>query len=391
MFRSFSPNNVFLLDFTEVLQLRTAFIHQILLMLKVTFNNKHAVFYNLLKSEVDKYFQENKIKKTGNWKLFLKTGILVPCAIAIYILLLTHDSSIFETVLLGGLFGFTLASIGFNIMHDACHGSYSSRKRVNEIFGLTMNALGGNAFIWKQKHNIIHHTYTNIDGMDDDIAISSLIRQCPTQKWFPVHRIQHLYLPLAYSITSLAWTFGTDFMKYFSGKVVSAGIKNMNLREHVIFWASKLLCVGAYILVPLFLKGWFFWLLFFASMHFVLGLTLAFVFQLAHVVEHTEFEVITTDSKMIETEWAVYQVKATSNFAVNNKIISWFVGGLNFQVEHHLFPRISHVHYPAISKIVRNACHAHGIPYHDFPSMRSAIISHFKLMKQLGKRPLPSF
>jgi len=357
-------------------------------MSKVTFNNKNAVFYSFLKSEVDNYFEKRQLKKTGNWKLFLKTAILLPSAIFLYIFLLAVDCPVIVLVLLSGLLGFILASIGFNIMHDACHGSYSSRKGVNEIFGLTMNALGGNAFIWKQKHNIIHHTYTNIDGMDDDIAKSPLIRQCSTQKWFPIHRIQHLYLPLVYSITTVAWTFVTDFMKYFSGKVVSTGIKNMNRREHVIFWISKFLTIGAYILVPLLLKGWFFWLLFFASMHLVFGLTLAFVFQLAHVVEHTEFEVATTDPKMIETEWAIYQLKTTSNFAMNNKIISWFVGGLNFQVEHHLFPRISHVHYPAISKIVRDACHVHGVPYHHFPSMQSAIISHFKFMKQLGKRPL---
>lgn len=355
---------------------------------QITFNNKHSVFYNFLKSEVDRYFQEKKIRKTGDWRLFLKTAILVPCAITMYILVLVYNSSIPETILIGGLLGLILACIGFNIMHDACHGSYSKYKRINDLLGLTMNALGGNAFIWKQKHNIIHHTYTNIDGMDDDIAKSPLIRQCQTQKWFRIHQIQHLYLPLVYSITSLAWTFITDFMKYFSGRVVSTGIKNMNTKEHVIFWASKVLTIGVYILIPLLLKGWLFWLLFFISMHLVCGLTLAFVFQLAHVVEHTEFEVVEADPKTIETEWAVYQVKTTSNFATDNKIVSWLVGGLNFQVEHHLFPRVSHVHYPAISKIVRNACDVHGLPYHHFPSMRSAVISHFKLMKQLGKRPL---
>jgi linoleoyl-CoA desaturase len=355
---------------------------------KITFNNKHSAFYNFLKSEVDKYFQEKKITRTGDWRLFLKTAILIPCAITMYILVLVYDSSIPVTMLIGGLLGFMLACIGFNIMHDACHGSYSKYKRINDLFGLTMNALGGNAFIWKQKHNIIHHTYTNIDGMDDDIAKSPLIRQCQTQKWVPVHRIQHLYLPLVYSITTLAWTFITDFLKYFSGKVVSTGIKNMNAKEHAIFWVSKVLTIGVYILIPLLVKGWMFWLLFFLSMHLVFGLTLAFVFQLAHVVEHTEFEVVEADPKMIETEWAVHQVKTTSNFAMNNKIVSWLVGGLNFQVEHHLFPRVSHIHYPAISKIVRNACEIHGLPYHHFPSMGSAIISHFKLMKELGKRPV---
>lgn len=356
---------------------------------KVTFNNKHSVFYNYLKAEVDKYFQEKKIKKTGNWKLFLKTGILIPCAIGLYVLLLIYDRSILETVLISGLLGFTLASIGFNIMHDACHGSYSRYKKVNEVFGLTMNALGGNAFIWKQKHNIIHHTYTNIDGMDDDIAKSPVIRQCQTQKWVPIHRVQHLYLPLVYSITTLAWIFITDFMKYFKGKVVSTGIKNMDRKEHFIFWLSKLLCIGVYILVPIFIHGWLFWLIYFTSMHLVFGLTLAFVFQLAHVVEHTEFEVVTADPKTIESEWAVHQLRTTSNFATQNKIVSWFVGGLNFQVEHHLFPRVSHVHYPAISKIVQRACLLHGLPYHQFPTMSSAIMSHFRVMKELGKRPFP--
>ena len=280
---------------------------------KVTFKNNPSLFYDFLRSEVDSYFKEKRIRKTGNWKLFLKTGILIPCAILIYVFLLAHHGSSFETILISGLFGFILASIGFNIMHDACHGSYSSNKKINEIFGLTMNALGGNAFIWKQKHNIVHHTYTNIDGMDDDIAKSPLIRMCQTQKWFPIHRVQHLYLPLVYSITTIAWTFLTDFMKYFSGKVVSTGIKNMSRKEHLIFWISKILCAGVYILLPLFLKGWLFWLLFFTSMHLVFGLTLAFVFQLAHVVEHTEFEVAkATDPTTIEKEWAVHQIKTTS-------------------------------------------------------------------------------
>jgi linoleoyl-CoA desaturase len=336
---------------------------------------------------VEKYFQQKHVRKTGNWKLFLKTGILIPSAILIFIFLLVFHWPITGLILMSGLLGFVLASIGFNIMHDACHGSYSKHKWLNEMMGLTMNALGSNAFIWKQKHNIIHHTYTNIDGLDDDIAKSPIIRQCETQKWLPMHRIQHLYIPLVYSISTLAWTFATDFIKYFSGKVKNTGLKDMDVKEHIIFWISKVLCIGVYILLPLFLKGWFFWLIYYASMHVVFGLTLAFVFQLAHVVEHTEFETTVDDPKVIETEWAVYQVKTTSNFATNNKIISWIVGGLNFQIEHHLFPRISHIHYPAISKIVKRVCELHGIPYHQFPTLSSAIMSHFRFMKQMGKKP----
>src|SRR5215510_2227071 len=186
---------------------------------KVTFNNKSRNFYNTLKVEVENYFAQKKIKRTGNWKLFLKTGILIPSAILIYTFLLVFNWSVVGIILMSGLLGIAMASIGFNVMHDACHGSYSSRKWVNQTLGFSLNMLGGNAFLWKQKHNVIHHTYTNVDGVDDDISFSRLVRSCETQKWMPVHRIQHLYIPVLYSLTSFAWTFGTDFLKYFSRKV----------------------------------------------------------------------------------------------------------------------------------------------------------------------------
>src|SRR6185369_4517016 len=179
-------------------------------MSKVTFNNKNSVFFTALKTEVEQYFRQQKIKRTGNWKLYIKPGILIPSAIALYIILLLLPMSSIVGIFLCAVLGFVLASIGFNVMHDACHGSFSSRKWVNNLFGYTLNALGGNEFFWRQKHNIIHHTYTNIDGMDDDIAKSPVIRQCDTQKWLAFHRVQHIYLPLVYAITSLAWTFIMD-------------------------------------------------------------------------------------------------------------------------------------------------------------------------------------
>jgi linoleoyl-CoA desaturase len=356
-------------------------------MAKVTFNNKNNAFYTVLKSEVEKYFQQKKIKKTGNWKLYIKSGILIPSAIGLYISLLVFPMSALLALVLCAILGFVLASVGFNVMHDACHGSFSSKKWVNETFGHTLNALGGNAFIWKFKHNIIHHTYTNVDGVDDDIAKSPLMRQCTTQKWVPAHRFQHIYVVLVYAISSFAWVFMMDFNKYFSQRIVSTPLQKMSTKEHIIFWLSKALYVFFYILIPVYFVGWGPWAIGFAVMHVTLGFTLAIVFQLAHVVEHVEFEIATTDPKVIENEWAVYQVKTTANFAPRNKIVSWFVGGLNFQVEHHLFPRVSHVHYPALRKIVKSTCEKFNMPYHEFPTMVSAVASHFRMMKFLGKKP----
>ena len=355
---------------------------------QVTFNNRNAAFHAALKRNVEQYFKAKAMKSTGNWKLYLKSGVLIPSAVMIYISLLFFNVAALPAIFLSSVLGLILASIGFNVMHDACHGSYSSHGWINNMMSLSLNALGGNAFIWKFKHNVIHHTYTNVDGVDDDIAKSPLMRQCSTQKWVPAHRFQHVYVVLIYAISSFAWVVLMDFNKYFKGKVFRTALQKMSGREHAIFWMSKVFYVLFYVLIPVFFVGWKSWAIGFTCMHLTMGLTLDLVFQLAHVVEHAGFEHVDEgDTIKIQEEWAVYQVKTTANFAPKNKIVSWFVGGLNYQVEHHLFPRVSHVHYPAISKIVKQICADFNISYNEFPTMRQAIFSHFKMMKQLGARP----
>ncbi len=357
-------------------------------MAKVTFNNKKSVFYNTLKFNVDQYFTANNIKKTGDWRLYSKTIILIPTALFLYIFLLTVSLPAILAVTLCAILGLVLASIGFNVMHDACHGSYSSKKWVNEVLGLTLNALGGNAFIWKFKHNIIHHTYTNVDGIDDDIAKSPIMRQCTTQKWMPAHRFQHIYVVLVYAISSIAWVAIMDFTKYFTQRIVSTTLQKMSIKEHVIFWLSKALYALFYVAIPIYFVGAGRWAIGYISMEVTLGLILALVFQLAHVVEHAEFETAGIEPMLIENEWAAHQVKTTVNFAPRNRLINWYVGGLNYQVEHHLFPRISHVHYPAISNIVKKTCEQYNLPYNTIPTMSKSIASHFRMMKKLGEKPI---
>jgi linoleoyl-CoA desaturase len=355
---------------------------------RVTFNNRNRLFYIDVKTEVDKYFQQQQIKPSGNIHLYTKTVVLISSAVALYVLLLSVSIPAWAAIIMCATLGFILASIGFNVMHDACHGSYSSRKWVNELLGYSLNALGGNAFIWKFKHNIIHHTYTNVDGVDDDIAKSPLMRQCGSQKWVPAHRFQHIYVVLVYAISSFAWVAMMDFNKYFKRKVYTTELQKMSLKEHLIFWASKLLYVAFYVVIPILAVGTFKWFIGFTVMHLVMGFTLAIVFQLAHVVEDIEFVHVSEDAVQIENEWAVHQVKTTANFDRGNKLLSWFVGGLNFQIEHHLFPRVSHVHYPAISKIVEAKCKEHQLPYLVNKTFFKAVASHFRMMYQLGKPPV---
>jgi linoleoyl-CoA desaturase len=354
-------------------------------MAKVTFNNNGQVFFGSLKKSVDQYFTTNNLKKTGNWQLYSKAAILFPLAFAIYIYLLSASYAPAVGIGLCLVLGFVLVSIAFNVMHDACHGSYSSRKWVNELLSLTMNALGSNAFIWKIKHNVVHHTYTNVDGLDDDIAKSPVLRLCPTQQWKPAHRFQHIYMFLVYSLSTILWLLLTDMMKYFSRKIVVTEMK-ISLKEHIIFWVSKALYIFFYAVIPILLVGWQAWLIGYLVVNVTMGITISVVFQLAHVVEKTTFEEAGDHNKQIDTEWAIHELQTTANFAPESKAISWFVGGLNFQVEHHLFPRISHVHYPAISKIVKDHCAKFNIPYHYYPTMTEAVASHVRVMKQLGKK-----
>jgi linoleoyl-CoA desaturase len=358
-------------------------------MSKVTFSNSHPTFFPSLKDAVDAYFDTHQLSRTGNWKLYLKAEILVPLAMAIYLFLLLGSYSTLAGLALCIVLGLILVSIAFNVMHDACHGSYSKKKWVNDLMGLTMNALGSNAFIWKIKHNVIHHTYTNVDGLDDDIANGPFLRHCATQRWRPLHRYQFIYMFFLYAISTLVWMFVFDFAKYFARKIHTTPIKTINTKEHILFWLSKALYVFFYALVPIYFLGWQAWLIGFLMLHVIMGLVLSIVFQLAHVVEKTSFESVGDTPKLIESEWAVHEVMTTADFAPGNKVISWFVGGLNYQVEHHLFPRICHIHYPALSKIVREQCMRFHLPYHSYSGMGQAIISHVRVMKQLGKRPCP--
>jgi linoleoyl-CoA desaturase len=287
-----------------------------------------------------------------------------------------------ESVLLGGV----VAAIGFNVMHDGAHGSFSKYKWVNSVAAFSLNILGGNSFMWNMKHNVVHHAYTNVDGIDDDIDIQPWMRMSETQKRYRLHRYQHLYFWVLYSVLYIFWIFVLDYQKYFKSKVGAVPLKKMSLSDHFVFWGFKLFHAFLFVGLPIYRLGWFDWMVSFTIFTVVAGFVLSMVFQLAHTVEHTAFPVADEKTGRMEDEWAVHQIKTTANFATNNPVVSWLVGGLNFQIEHHLFPKISHVHYPAISKIIRQACQDYGLVYIEYPRVRYAVASHVAFLKQMGRK-----
>jgi len=350
------------------------------------FSTGSASFHSELKNRIQEYFRQAGKKSTGNYKLYLKAIFLVLTFIAVYIHLVFFTPApwlaILECIVLGGL----TAAIGFNVMHDGMHGSFSRKKWVNQLAGLSLNFLGANNFMWKTKHNIIHHTYTNVNGVDDDIEARPFLRLCESQKYYRIHRYQHWYFWAAYSLLYLWWVFVTDYKKYFLRRIGPTPLKPMTLADHISFWSFKLLHAFLFVALPIIMLGFKAWLIGFLPFALFSGFVLSIVFQLAHTVEHTEFPAANPDTNRIEDEWAIHQLRTTANFATRNRFISWWVGGLNFQIEHHLFPRISHVHYPEISKIIRKVCQEFGVQYIEYPKMRLAVASHLNHLKSLSRK-----
>lgn len=353
-------------------------------MAKVTFINNPRPFKTLLDERINAYFEQHQMTMGGNWKLYSKTIILLVSLFTVYGLILSFNPPGWISLVLCALLGFIQSTIGFNVMHDAAHGSYSANNRLNNIIAwIGGDLMGGSTFLWKIKHNIIHHTYTNIDGLDDDIAKYPLFRLSPGQerRWF--HRYQFLYAIPLYFFTTFNWILFDDYLKLVTKKIHTTEIRPMNLRDHLEFWSGKIVNLLLFFIIPIFIFGFWKALLGFFIMHAALGLSLALVFQMAHAVEEAEFPV-PNEANKIENEWALHQVATTVNFAMRNPVISWLVGGLNFQVEHHLYPKISHIHYPQISKIVKKTCDDLNIQYNAFPTFWQALVSHFRYLRTLG-------
>jgi linoleoyl-CoA desaturase len=342
-------------------------------------------FHAELNKRIADYFKNSGVAMTGNAKLYTKAAILITGFIALYVHLVFFTPLWYFALAECVILGFFLAGIGFNVMHDGAHGSFSKSTFWNEAAAYTLNVLGGSSFMWKMKHNVVHHTFTNIDDMDDDIEAKPFLRLGPNQKRLKLHRFQHIYFWFFYSLLYIFWILFTDYKKLFSGKVLNTPLKKMKPSDHIVFWSFKVLHYGLFFVMPIILLGFVNWLLGFLTFALTGGLILSIVFQLAHTVEEASFPLPNEHTGNMDDEWAIHQIKTTANFATKNKIITWFVGGLNFQVEHHLFPKVSHIHYPEISKIVKQVCSEFEINYIEFPKMRYAVASHVKYLKQMGR------
>ncbi|MBI2881259.1 MAG: acyl-CoA desaturase [Candidatus Tectomicrobia bacterium] len=346
-------------------------------------------FHRTVRRRVERYFAERGLAKTGNWRMLLKTAVILASLPVFYVLLVFFSSSLLMAAIaaFGIAQGFVL--IGFNIMHDSNHGSYSKSNRINRALSFTMDLIGGSHLLWRQKHNVLHHTYTNINELDSDLHTQGLLRLSPDQDWRPWHRFQHLYAFPVYSLLTLSWVAYGDFQKLLSGRIGQYRLPKASPLEVATLFLAKIFYFGYMIALPLLFHPVLYVLIAFVGIHLVMGFTLSLTFQLAHTLEGTAFPRPDPETGSIENEWAIHQVETTANFAPKSRLAAWYLGGLNFQIEHHLFSDVCHIHYPAISRIVEKTCGDFSIDYVGYKTLHSAVSAHYRFLKTLGRGPVP--
>lgn len=351
--------------------------------------NERSKFYSTLNARVEAYFKEKGLSKHANASVVFKAIVLMSVYLGPLFIMSWIQPTLGWSLALWALMGLGMAGVGMSVMHDANHGAFSKNPRVNDWIGYSLLLLGGSILNWKLQHNTLHHTFTNITHYDDDIADKPGLRLSPHTEVKRSHRTQWFHAIFLYGLTTFYWVTGKDFAQYV--RYTRTGVNKNTPAQNRVFLAKiiviKLCYFSLFLGLPILaglpvlpvIAG-------FLLMHFIAGVILTIIFQLAHTVEET-IHPQPTKQGTIENEWAIHQMQTTVDFSQHNRILSWYIGGLNFQVEHHLFPKICHVHYPRIASIVKNTATEFNVPYLVHQSFGRALRSHFALLRRLGKLP----
>lgn len=356
----------------------------------VRFNNANRSFYLTAKKRVDEYFKENNISRYGNSTMVIKSIFMFALYFTPFILLVLNVfDSFWIQAIMWALAGFGMSGIGLSIMHDANHGAYARNAKLNALMCRSMNFVGGYSLNWQLQHNTLHHTYTNIHEHDEDIAPPGFLRFEPHAELKKIHRFQFIYAWFFYGMMTMMWATTKDFMQLVRyNKMGLLAIKKTNFKKELyLLILNKIFYLSYSLGLPILLihQPWYLVVIGWLMMHFTCGLILALIFQPAHVVDLTEFPLPDSNGNM-QDDWAAHQLKTTTNFATKSWAFSWFVGGLNFQVEHHLFPNICHVHYKKLAPIIKQTAQEFNLPYYSKKTFVGAVAAHAKLLYTLGKK-----
>ncbi len=344
-----------------------------------------GLFRRTLRTRVTQHFADNGGAPRGQWRLYVKAAVMLVCLAGAYGVLVFGAVSWWLALPLTALLGLALAGVGFNIQHDGGHGAFSERRWLNQLAAATLDLLGASSYVWARKHNSIHHSYTNVTGHDDDINVGFLGRLSPHQRRLRLHRLQHWYLWVLYAFLPIKWHLYDDFRDVVTGRIGQQRFPRPRGRDLLLFVGGKAVFAALAFGLPMLLHPWWLVFAFYGAASFVEGIVLSVVFQLAHCVEQAEFPLPRPETGRMESAWAEHQVQTTVDFAPRNRLLTWYVGGLNYQIEHHLFPQVCHVHYPALAPLIEQTCREFGLRYAVNPTLRAAVGSHFRWLRRMGR------
>jgi linoleoyl-CoA desaturase len=337
-----------------------------------------------LRRRVEEFLDRTGRPTRGTLRLYVKAAVVLAAFAGFYGGLVFLAANWWQGLLLAVGLGVSAAAIGLNIMHDGGHGAFSRRPWVNKLAAMTLDVIGGSSYIWHWKHGIYHHTYANITGHDSDIDLGRLGRLSPHQPRYWYQRWQHWYLWLMYGIMAMRWHLYDDFRDLLRGRIGLHRFPRPAGRELAIFLGGKTVFFALAFGIPALFHPWWVVALFYPVVSFVLGIVLSAVFQMAHCVGGAAFPLPQQDSGRMVKSWAVHQIETTRDFIRHSRVRAWLLGGLNFQIEHHLFPRMAHVHYAAISKMVEDTCREFNVCYEEHRSLWAGLMAHFRWLRRMG-------
>lgn len=337
-----------------------------------------------LRRRVDAFFARTGRNPRDCWQMYLKSGVILAVFAVSYLLLVFVAQTAWTAVPLALLLGATAGLIGFNIQHDGSHLAYSDRPWVNRLAATSLDLIGASSYFWHWKHVASHHIFVNITDHDADVDLGALARVTPHQPRYCFHRLQHWYLWALYGFMTVRWHLYGDFRDLVMRDVGGQLVPRPRGGALAIFVAGKAVFFTLAFVLPLCCHAWWKVLLCYALIAGVVGVVLSVVFQLAHCVEEADFPLPDAETNRMEDNWMIHQIHTTVDFARRSRLLCWLLGGLNFQVEHHLFPRICHIHYPEISRIVEATCREFGVRYNEHRTLWAGLASHYRWLRRMG-------
>lgn len=311
-------------------------------------------------------------------KIVLGLTAWAAALIAPYALHLTQWGLLAVYLLLGIIQTFLI----LNVAHDSIHNAISHDRSVNALLAYIYDGCGVNSYLVRILHNGGHHSCINLLGEDDPLGGRRVFRFTRHAPKKGLHSFQHVYALVFYALFSIDYVFIKDFEDFFFPSLPLIKQMNHRAREYVILFGGKIVYLTCVVGLPIALLGYppLFVILGFFLMHIVLGLAVALVFAPTHILGCNSFP----ESRNEYQDYISHIFATTSDYATESKLVTWLTGGLNHHIVHHICPHVCHVHYPQLTKIVKETAGQYQVPYKEQPTLMAALRQHFSWLKQLA-------